>query len=225
MQDEYVLRIRPARIAVTILAVAAGALLVAGAGYGFRAPLGGWLIQQLVDVDRPEPSDAIVVLSGETPEREIAAADLYRAGYASRILLTEEPERSGVLVLRARGIRVSRTIDTRREYFRWLGVPADAVEVLGPRIVSTMNEAERVAAWVRSHRDVRSLLAVTSPTHTRRARYSIEGALAGTGVRVRMHATAFLYAPGEPWQAHVDLREALIEWQKVVFYRLWYCCT
>lgn len=225
MRDEYLVRIRPARLAVTLLVALTAAVLVGTAVYAFRGPLSEWLIQRLVDVDRPVRSDAIVVLSGETPEREIAAADLYHDGYASQILMTEEPERSGVVLLRARGIQVPRTIDARREYLRQLGVPAGAITVLDPQIVSTINEAERVAAWVRSRRDVKLLLAVTSPTHTKRARYSFERVLEGTGVSVRMHATAFLYDPGARWQARVDLREALIEWQKIVFYRLRYCCT
>lgn len=221
MKPEYVITIRPRRLALgtaTVLVV----LFLTGAGaYALRFPVVTWMGRQLVDVDPLSRADAILVLAGATPEREIEAADLYRAGYAPRIVLTREPEREGTEELRHRGIAVPLAIDNRRQVLRSLEVPDEAVVVVEPQIISTAEESERVAAWVRSQ-PLRSLLIVTSATHTARSRYIFESSLRGTGVEVRMRAAALLEY--DPDSERAAARETIIEWQKLLFYRVRYCC-
>ena len=183
-----------------------------------------WVGRQLVHVDDPAPSDAIVVLAGGSPERELEAADLYRAGYAPLILMTREPEDPVIEVLRARGIQTASRLDRRLRDFHAFKVPDDAITVLEPEVTSTMQEAEAIAAWTRARRTT-SLLIVTSAYHTARSRFALMRALRGSGVTVRLRAaTAEPYEPSNLWQRRVQLRNSLFEWQKLVFYRLRYCC-
>src|SRR5262245_27395681 len=94
-----VLRPTPRRalwIAIVFLATIAAAYLA-------REPILTQIGNQLIRNDRLSRADAIVVLGGGTPLREIEAADLYRAGYAPRLLMTVEREPPGSSLLEARG--------------------------------------------------------------------------------------------------------------------------
>lgn len=200
-------------------------LALGASAYGLRAPLLAWVGRQLVDVDDPAPSDAIVVLAGGDPERELEAADLYRAGYAPLILITREPEEPIIEALRARGIQAASRLDRRLGYFSAFKVPDAAIIVLQPEVTSTMQEAEAIAVWTRARRAT-SLVIVTSAYHTARARFALMHALRGNGVTVRLRAAAAEpYEPSHLWQRRVQLRNSLFESQKLVFYHLRYCCS
>src|SRR5215208_2355021 len=58
---------------------------------------------QLLRTDPLRKADAIVLLAGGTPEREIAAADLYRERWAPLVVVTVEPPRPAFEALRTRG--------------------------------------------------------------------------------------------------------------------------
>jgi uncharacterized SAM-binding protein YcdF (DUF218 family) len=222
MKSEYTLVIRPRRIATAISLITAAVLFAGVVLYGFRAPIVAWAGRQLVRVDAPAPSDVIVILAGGTPEREIEAADLYQAGFAPLIVMTQMPERTLGPALHARGITMQTTLDERLSYLRAMRVPDRAIIVLEPPIVSTIQEAERVSAWARP-RGVSSLLVVTTAWHTARARYTFERALRGAGVAIRFRPASLApYDPDRLLDDRIDLRESVFEWQKLILYRLTY---
>ena len=80
-------------VAVTLAAVGAAALLAAGRVLVVADPL-------------PPRADAIVILAGSVPDRALAAADLYRAGLAPRVVVTRERAGTGQAALHARGVRL-----------------------------------------------------------------------------------------------------------------------
>ena len=130
-------------------------------------------------VDPLVRSDAIVVLGGGTPAREIAAANLYADGRAPLVLMARSANRPGRDVIRE-----------RRSVLVEHGVPAKAVAVAGDDIAqSTMDEARLVAAWATAH-EIRRLIVVTSSYHTARSRFAFERALHGSGVEIRMAAAS-----------------------------------
>ena len=224
MKSEYVITIRPRRVAVgagvTLLIV----LALGAAVYGLRAPLLAWVGRQLVHVDDPAASDAIVVLAGGDPERELEAADLYRAGYAPLIVMTHDPEEPVLDVLRARGIETASHLERRLRDVRAFGVPDEAIILLEPEIKTTMEEAKAIAAWARARRAT-SVMVVTSAYHTARARFALVRALRGSGVTVRLRAAgAEPYEPAELWQRRIALRNSLFESQRLLFYHVRYCC-
>src|SRR5882724_2164648 len=68
-----------------LLATGIGALPLLLAGiYGFFHA-GSWLVRE----DPLEKSQAIVVLSGGLPDRALAAVELFRAGHAKEVWLTQ----------------------------------------------------------------------------------------------------------------------------------------
>src|SRR5262245_46417288 len=64
-------------------------LLLSGLCYAFRAPLLTALANAWIINDAPEKSDAIVVLGGGIDYRPYAAAQLYKRGYAPKVLIMD----------------------------------------------------------------------------------------------------------------------------------------
>lgn len=201
------------------LAIAAGVVYLA------RAPLLGMAGAQLLRTDSLQKAHAIVVLAGGTPEREIAAADLYREGWAPRIVVTVEPPRAALDALRRRGVRVPAEIDERVRYLTELGVPRAAIVVIPQPIESTFGEAEIVRQWTAQTR-AQTLIIVTSAFHTARAGFVFDRAFrrSPVGVVIRPSA-AEAFDPQRWWRSRTMLRDGLVEWEKLIFYRLRYCCS
>ena len=198
-------------------------IVLAGGMYAARAPMLRWMGKQLVHADPLMPSDAIAVLAGGTPGREIEAADLYNAGYAPEIVLTVEPESPTLDVLRRRGIAVKSALEQRLWYLEQLRVPRSRVTVLdGEAVMSTIQEASLIERWARQRR-IRSLIVVTSAFHSARARYTLERAFRSGAVVVRLRpASMNPFDPDTWWQNRATLRTGFFEWQRLLLYRLRY---
>ncbi len=144
---------------LSILAIALLALVVLAVAL---PALGRWLV---VD-DRLEPSDAIVVLDGQTPARELEAAALYHRGLAPLIVLARahDPyqrarEIAGEPSPQARALRV--LIHQK--------VPREAIQALERVVENTADELAVDFDHARA-RGFRRVILVTSPAHTRRVR-------------------------------------------------------
>ncbi len=199
------------------------ALVLAAIGVFARGALLSSVGNVLLRADPLVKSDAIVVLAGGTPQREIDAAELYAAGYAPRVVLTVERDAPAADLLRQRGIAFESPAELKRRIVRGLGVPESAITLLDEtRATSTRMETDLVREWVAAN-PIRRLIVVTSPYHTRRAGLIFSRALRHNGVEVRVHP-----ASHEPWEYDAwwtdreQLKKGLVEIQKLVFYYIAY---
>lgn len=174
----------------------------------------------MIQEDPIRTADAIVVLSGGVPARELEAADLYREGVAPLILLPHDPESAAGARLRERGVAIETQLELRLRILRTLGVPDDAIAVLDPEIQSTDAEATLVAGFATAHR-IRSLVVVTSGFHAGRVRYEYSKVFGPKQIAVAVRRSrADTSRPDDWWNTRVGLRDGLIEWQKLLWYRL-----
>jgi uncharacterized SAM-binding protein YcdF (DUF218 family) len=150
-------------VSVVGLSVVLGPAILRGYARSFR-------------VNDPAPADAIVLLLGGMADRPERVVELYRQGYAPRVLLGE----SGTIG----GTTMSESRDTRRILIEE-GVPAAAVTILPPpTVTSTFMEAQAVRRYAESHR-LRRIIVVTTGFHTRRACWIFRKVLSGTDIEVR----------------------------------------
>lgn len=188
-----------------------------------RTAILAWVGSVLVVEDELQGADAIVPLSGGGLDREIEAAELFRSGYAPRVVLTLEPEGSAVSAyLLQRGIPVRTAEERRLELLAALGVPRNSVTVLREPVMSTFDEAGAVGAWA-LQAGARRLIIVTSPPHTARAKWVFER-YAGEGkVALLVRASKLTEFRSDSWWTNrAMLREGIFELQKLAAYRLWY---
>lgn len=123
--------------------------------------VGKWLIHE----DSLQPATAIVVLSGNTPDRALEAAQLYVDGYAQEIWLTHPGTR--VDALADLGIHYPSEDDVNTRVLRRVGVPTKAIHVLDTPIVNTDNELDAISSALLS-RGRGKVIIVTNKCHTRR---------------------------------------------------------
>lgn len=187
-------------------------MLLVAAAVAFAFNAANWLKED----DAPIKADVIVVLAGRY-ERAMHAADLYRAGYAPTVVLSEAVPDPSAQRLASLGIRLPAALDIQHQVLLAKKVPADHIAVLGAPALSTVDEAEAIAH--RFGQAGRRLIVVTSPSHVRRARLILERALVGRGVELVVSATPYDPLPGNWWESQDAAREVLLEWTKIFFYQ------
>jgi uncharacterized SAM-binding protein YcdF (DUF218 family) len=167
--------------------------------------------------DPIDRADAIFVLGGDPDIRPYAAAELYRRGFAPRVLVPGmETGR-----LAADGL-----IPTQTELFLRVlhkeGVPDSAVQVLNlpGGTSSTTEDAQVLAGWVR-RTGARRVIAVTTTYHTRRTRLALRRALKGSDVRVMMYgAPTRGYTERNWWRYEGGLTTYFNEYVKLLRYEV-----
>ena len=166
---------------------------------------GSWLAARWLIVSAPlERADAIVVLSGSSTllERAQHAARLYAEHRSAKILLTNDGQQGGWSQAEQRNpYFYERTVAELER----LGVPAESIEVLGPVVHSTWEEAALVNQYVSGH-NLRAIMIVTSSYHSRRALWTFSNIFKGntqigidpvaTGIQTPSPATWWLHTRG-----------------------------
>ena len=171
----------------------------------------------LVVEDPLEKADAIFVLGGTRFERPLEAVDLYREGWAPRILLFRIVKDWGEVELIQRGFEFPLESDVQFEALKRMGVDAGAIAVLGEKD-NTKEEGAEIRAQVIANHWTR-VIVVTSKQHTRRARLTVSRRLAGTGARVIIRASRYdRTRPERWWRDRPTLRFTLFESQRLLGY-------
>lgn len=206
-----------------VLWMGVAGFVLAASTYVMRGHLLTTMGSALIDSDTLVRSDAIVILSGGAPAREIEAADLYVAGLAPTVVMTVSPEHESDSLLRGRGVIVESQLEFRKRVIRSLGVPESALVILSrAQANSTKLEAELVGEWVALNRSAR-VIVVTSRMHTARASWIFTRVLKRLGVEVLIRAPdSDPFRADNWWHDRVNARECLFEWQKLLFYYVAY---
>jgi len=116
-------------------------------------PAGDWLGDALIDVDElTDKADYIVVLGGHN-ERGVEAANLYRQGWAPKIIVTS----------------TLRDATTLAEIVKAYGVPGQDI-LIDSAPTRTADHARTVAQVPGADKDTDRFIVLTSPYHTSRAK-------------------------------------------------------
>lgn len=179
-----------------------------------------WLAARALIVSAPLSSaDAIVVLSGSGAylERTQKAAELYRAGQAPLVLLTDDHTRGGWSSAQQRNpFFVERAIE---ELIK-AGVPADRIRV-APGVASNTHVEALLIKESASTQRLRSVLVVTSAYHSRRALRTFRQSFAGTQTAVGLESVSvgsLTPSPAFWWLQPEGWRTVGLEYLKFIYY-------
>ena len=181
------------RLRRALLAIAFGTILVLSAvGYALLHA-GSWLVRE----DPLENSRAILVLSGGLPERALAAAQIYRDGYAHEVWLTQPLQPSAHME------DLQLPYAGEEEYSRMVliakGILPGNIRILKPRILNTADELRAVAGEL-GPQTADAIIVVTSKAHTRRVRALWERLPQGPGqARLIIRAAPEDYFDPQHW--------------------------
>ncbi|MBI2218461.1 MAG: YdcF family protein [Candidatus Rokubacteria bacterium] len=121
----------------------------------------------LVVADALVPSDAIIVLDGRTPARELGAASLYHARFAPVVVLARPRDIVGEIPRRLAGLPTSQ--EHAAQVLRHVRVPDRAI-VRATEIADNTEQELSIDFELARARGFRRVIMVTSPSHTRRVK-------------------------------------------------------
>jgi len=188
-----------AAFAVFTAVIGLFALCIVSAGY--------WLQNS----DKPEQSDAIIVLAGDS-SRALYAADLYFRGYASQVYISKPIRSHDERLLDELGILFPFVEEIYIQVLLKKGVPNSHIQVFGKSSMSTVEEAEVIKELFKGPKY--KLLIVTSPYHIRRAKMIFKDILAGNDIRVV--GTPYELFPNKWWTNQDAAKNVILEVFKIL---------
>ncbi len=188
------------------------------------APLVAWLAAEALIVRAHlGHADALVVLGGSSTyrERTSRAAQLFKEGRASRILLTNDNVQGGYSPKEDRNpLFVELAFDELKRQ----GVPADKIDIVPGTVSSTYDEAVCLRIYA-DEMKFRSILIVTSAYQSRRALWTMRRAFRGSKTEIGIEPVA----PGAQsprawtwWRYRLGWQMVPGEYVKIAYYRLKY---
>ena len=184
----------------------------------FTAP---YLASRLIVEQTLERADLIFVLSGSAAYKQRAAlgAELFAKGAADRIALSNDGGRAGWSNEERTNLAY---IELARRELVSRGVAPDAIIQLPGEVTSTYSEATTLAEAA-DELQIRSVIIVTSPYHTRRALYTFRKAM--PNLEFGIAATPVGYESPNPnwwWLSAAGWRDVGAEYMKSPVYWLFY---
>ena len=122
----------------------------------------------LILEDPLTPATAILALGGGTPFREMEAAKLYKAGWASRVIIGRASGSEETKALEQLGVRVQERWEVSRDVLVRLGVPTKAIRIAYFETGGTLEDLKRLYDTLEEKEA--PVILVTSKVHTRRTR-------------------------------------------------------
>jgi hypothetical protein len=175
-------------------------LLIAASLWLEREPLLRGLADLWIVSDPVTPADAVVVLGGGLTYRPPIAADLYKKGLVSKVLVSQLPNRTALLKL---------------------GVPDTDIEMIGTENRNTADEARALKDWA-EHNVVSSFIVPSEIFAARRVRWIFHRAFHGTAVRIEVPSFEEDIKRAGWWKINAGLITFRNEVLKYVYYRLKY---
>lgn len=165
---------------------------------------GHWLVRE----DPLAKATAIVVLSGAMPERALQAGEIYRAGYAPEVWLTQPTEPKHTMA--KLGVPFEGEEEASRRVLLHEGVPEKAIYVLPRGIVNTADEMGVIADSLNGAKGS-TVIIVTSKAHTRRVRALWNHLEAGHGQIIVRAAEADSFDAAHWWRSTHDALDVVRE--------------
>jgi hypothetical protein len=170
----------------------------------------GWT---LVAQDAAAKADIIVVSSDSLGAGMLEAADLVKAGFASRVAIFDRPDTESQRELIRRGAPRYDPKGFSIQVLRSQGV-SDIVVL--PEVTGTTDEGRVLQQWCAAN-SIHSLLFISVTDHSRRTRRVLDRALGQHGVRVMVRYTRWSqFDPDSWWQNRDGQRVQITESEKLL---------
>lgn len=202
------------RLALRAIVTAAACILALAV---LASPIARFLIVRA----EPSRADVVVVLSGSSmyEERIRHGITALREGRVRSIVLTNDGRRGRWS--RRRQANLTST-ERARDAVLDADIPEQRLVTLPQRVNSTYDEAVAVRGFAEKA-EIRSVLVVTSPYHSRRALWVFRRVLEPAGVEVGIDSPLpgeQSPLPGTWWLSRGGWRSVALEYVKLVYYRI-----
>ena len=164
--------------------------------------------------DTLEKADAIVVLGGQY-YRPIYGAELFNKGYAPLIFASKPVTEPEIVQVRKLGIMFPFQWEVFKEVLLKKGVPESKIRFFGNANVSTLEEAEELEKVLGP--EIKSIILVTSPLHTRRAGIIFRKILPPE-IKIIVAATPYEHVSAQWWNNFRTAPFVILEVAKTLYF-------
>jgi uncharacterized SAM-binding protein YcdF (DUF218 family) len=161
-------------------------------------------------------SDAVVVLGGGADMRAFVAAELYKKGLVTRVLVSQVATNRSDRLLAIPG-----RSESNRMILQKLGVPDADIEMFGDTSKNMKEEAVALRDWANRH-DVSSIVIPTEIFASRRARWILNREFTGSSARLELPAFEPGYTRADWWKTDEGMIAFYSELMRYLYYRLRY---
>lgn len=179
---------------------------------------GLWLIKE----DHPQTADAIVILTGSIADRVLQAADIYKSGYAGKILIVNE-SMGAYKELEKRGFSVISKTSQTKDALVFFNVPRDSIIILPGDAESTMSEVMIIRNYISLNNNIDTILLITSSPHTRRASMIFNKAFSEMETPVTVLSIPSVYNKFNAdkwWRCKEDIQIVFLEYMELMNFLL-----
>jgi uncharacterized SAM-binding protein YcdF (DUF218 family) len=188
----------------------------------YRVPLLVKLGNYLIVEHEAKKADVIVCLGGKGVGNTLAAIDAYKKGLAPYIFRGKELKPDGLDYLKEKVKNYPTNFDLFALVTKGFGVPEKVILSSEDRVGSTIGEARLVRRFVLD-RGFKSLIVITSLTHSRRAWLTFKKVFKDYDIRIiSLPSHYHLFNPKDWWTNRKYTKELIIEYQKLIYYKLAY---
>lgn len=190
----------------------------------YRVPILITLGEYLIVEHKAKKADAIVCLAGQSQniERALAVVDAYRQGLAPAIIRALEREPDGFTDLKKTVRDYPTSFDLFVRIVRGFEIPEKAIITSTQRAESTMSEAKIVRDLVLD-RGFKSIIVITSRTHSRRAWLTFKKVFKNTNVTIISLPSRYQQFNSKNWWTkRSNTKEFIFEYQKLIYYKIAY---
>ena len=188
----------------------------------YRVPLLTQMGRYLIVEHQPRKADIIVCVAGADVERALAVVDVFRQGLGSCIFRAKEEKPDSFDYLKRQVKNYPAGFDLFELIMDGFKIPEKVILSPDERAGSTIDEARLVRKLV-LERGFQSVIVVTSLTHSRRAWLTFKKVFKDEDVEIISLPSHYqLFNPKEWWKKRKYAREVIIEYQKLIYYKIAY---
>ncbi len=188
----------------------------------YRVPLLITLGEYLIVEHETQKADLIVCLGGKNVENALAVVDAYKKGLAPYIFRAKELKPDSLDYLKRRVKNYPTNFDLFTRIIEGFEIPEEAILSSEERVGSTIDEARLVRKFVLD-RGFKSLILITSLTHSRRAWLTFKEVFKDDDIRIISLPSHYqLFNPKDWWTKRKYTKELIIEYQKLIYYTIAY---
>jgi hypothetical protein len=167
----------------------------------------------LVAQDAPARGDLIIISTDVMGAGILEAADLVKAGFATRVAIFDRPPNRVQLEFARRGIQ---SLDVKLFSLQLLHSLGLQDVVVIPPVVGTEDEGKVLQRWCVAN-SIHSIVFVSTPDHSRRTRRVLNRTLGPLGIKVTVRYSKYSdFEPDSWWQGREGQRIEAVELEKLL---------
>lgn len=176
----------------------------------------------LVKKDKPQKSDATLILMGSIADRVLQASVIYNQNLTKEILIVNNIH-DGSEYLAQYNVYIPNGAQLSRRALTQFNIPDSLITILPGQASSTRAEAEITANWLKQNPQIDTLIIVSSAAHMRRAIMIFEDIFRDYGINATILSAPSKYSGFNAekwWTDRESAKQVFMEYTKIASFLL-----